>query len=92
MSIRLIKEIYEILLEGARGKEKTPGEFRKSQNWIGSPGSTLSTATFIPPPPKEAFVAIGELELFLHNDSLVGPLSYPTREGVFNERSIKDIG
>ncbi len=69
MSIRLIKEIHEILLEGARGKEKTPGEFRKSQNWIGPPGSTLATASFIPPPPKEAMDAVGELELFLHKDS-----------------------
>ena len=69
MSIRLIKEIHEILLEGARGKEKTPGEFRKSQNWIGSPGSNLTTASFVPPPPKEAIDAMGELELFLHKDS-----------------------
>lgn len=69
MSIRLIKEIHEILLEGARGKEKTPGEFRKSQNWIGSPGSTLATASFVPPPPKEAMDAMGKLELFLHKDS-----------------------
>jgi Fic family protein len=69
MSIRLIKEIHEILLEGARGKEKTPGEFRKSQNWIGSPGSTLATASFVPPPPKEAIDAMGELELFLHKNS-----------------------
>ncbi len=69
MSIRLIKEIHEILLEGARGKEKTPGEFRKSQNWIGSPGSTLATASFVPPPPKEAMDAMGELELFLHKGS-----------------------
>jgi Fic family protein len=69
MSIRLIKEIHEILLEGARGKEKTPGEFRKSQNWIGSPGSILTTASFVPPPPKEAMDAMGELELFLHKGS-----------------------
>lgn len=69
MSIRLIKEIHEILLEGVTGKEKTPGEFRKSQNWIGSQGSTLATASFIPPPPKEAHNAMGELELFLHKDS-----------------------
>lgn len=57
MSIRLIKEIHEILLQGARGKEKTPGEFRRSQNWI------------VPPPPKEAISAMGDLELFLHEDS-----------------------
>jgi len=69
MSIRLIKEIHEILLKGTRGKEKTPGEFRKSQNWIGSPGSTLTTASFVPPPPKEATDAMGELELFLHKES-----------------------
>ncbi len=69
MSIRLIKEIHEILLEDSRGKEKTPGEFRKSQNWIGAPGSTLATASFVPPPPKEAMDAMGELELFLHNGS-----------------------
>lgn len=69
MSIRLIKEIHAILLEGARGKEKTPGEFRKSQNWIGSSGSTLATASFVPPPSKEAMDAMGELELFLHKDS-----------------------
>lgn len=69
MSIRLIKEIHEILLEGARGKEKTPGEFRRSQNWIGSPGSTLANASFVPPPPKEAMDAMGELELFLHKGS-----------------------
>lgn len=69
MSIRLIKEIQAILLEDARGKEKTPGEFRKSQNWIGSPRSTLGTASFVPPPPKEAIDAMGELELFLHKDS-----------------------
>lgn len=69
MSIRLIKEIHEILLEEARGKEKIPGDFRKSQNWIGSAGSTLATASFVPPPPKEAMDAMGELELFLHKGS-----------------------
>jgi Fic family protein len=65
----LIKEIHEILLDGARGKEKTPGEFRKSQNWIGAPGSTLAKDSFVPPPPKEAIDAMGNLELFLHTDS-----------------------
>lgn len=69
MSIRLIKEIHEILLHDSRGKEKTPGEFRKSQNWIGPPGSTLTSASFVPPPPIEAIEAMGQLELFLHQES-----------------------
>ncbi len=71
MSIRLIKEIHAILLEGVRGKDKTPGEFKKSQNWIGPAGSTPSTASFIPPPPKEAMDAMGQLELFLHKNSSI---------------------
>jgi Fic family protein len=66
MSLRLIKEIHTILLEGVRGGEKTPGEFRKSQNWIGPPGCTLSDATYIPPPPHDAKDAMGDLELYMH--------------------------
>lgn len=69
MSIRLIKEIHATLLEGVRGKDKTPGEFKKSQNWIGPVNSTPSTASFIPPPPKEAMDAMGALELFLHKNT-----------------------
>ncbi len=69
MSVRLIKEIHQILLEGVRGKDKTPGEFKRSQNWIGPPGSSLNTASFVPPPPKEAMEAMGELELFLHKNN-----------------------
>lgn len=66
MSIRLVKEIHSILLTSARGREKTPGEFRHSQNWIGPPGSHLKNASFVPPPPKEAVAAMEELELFMH--------------------------
>ncbi len=69
MSIRLIKEIHAILFKGTRGKDKTPGDFRKTQNWIGAPGSTLTTASFVPPAPKEAVSAMGDLELFLHKGS-----------------------
>ncbi len=68
MSIRLIKEIHHILLSDNRGKEKTPGEFKRSQNWIGPKGSTLKNTSFIPPPPLEATDAMGQLELFLHKD------------------------
>ncbi len=67
MSIRLIKEIHNILLSQTRGMDKTPGEFKRSQNWIGPAGSTLKNASFIPPPPSETLDAMGELELYLHN-------------------------
>lgn len=66
MSIRLIKEIHSILLSNTRGKEKTPGEFKRSQNWIGVAGGTLNNASFVPPPPPEAVEAMGQLELFFH--------------------------
>ncbi len=74
VSIRLIKEIHQILLTNSRGKERTPGEFRRSQNWIGPPGSTLKTASFIPPPPKEAIDAMGKLELYLHESNTLPAL------------------
>jgi Fic family protein len=67
MSIRLIKEIHQILLTQTRGMDKTPGEFKRSQNWIGPPGYTLNNASFIPPPPHETLEAMGNLELYLHN-------------------------
>lgn len=68
MSIRLVKEIHHILLSDSRGKEKTPGEFRRSQNWIGPRGSILKNASFVPPPPHEAVEGMGQLELFLHKE------------------------
>jgi Fic family protein len=69
MSIRLIKEIHHVLLSNSRRKEKTPGEFKRSQNWIGPAGSALKNASFIPPPPLDALDAMGQLELFLHKES-----------------------
>jgi Fic family protein len=66
MSLRLIKEIHAVLMKGVRGGEKNPGEFRKSQNWIGPAGGTLNDATFIPPPPHEAEKAMGSLEKYMH--------------------------
>ena len=65
MSLRLIKEIHAILLAGTRGSERLPGEFKKSQNWIGPPGCTLNEATFVPPPPHEAITAMGDLEHYM---------------------------
>ena len=66
MSLRLIKEIHAVLMEGVRGGEKTPGEFKKTQNWIGPPGCILKDARFVPPPPHEAEASMGALELYLH--------------------------
>jgi Fic family protein len=67
LSLRLIREIHEKLLKDMRGAERTPGEFRRSQNWIGSSGGTLSTASYVPPPPHEMLEAVGALEKFLYH-------------------------
>lgn len=69
MSLKLIKELHKILLDHVRGAAKTPGEFRKTQNWIGRPGCTIQTASFVPPSPEDAIKALGDLELYLHKKS-----------------------
>lgn len=66
VSIRLIREIHERLLQGVRGSRLTPGELRQSQNWIGPGGCTLNEATFVPPPPGIVPQTLGDLEHFLH--------------------------
>jgi Fic family protein len=66
LSVRLIREIHAELLRGVRGSHLTPGELRRSQNWIGPGGCTLAEATFVPPPPGEVGSALGALETFLH--------------------------
>ncbi|MEO8182467.1 MAG: Fic family protein [Deltaproteobacteria bacterium] len=66
LSLRLIREIHERLMRGVRGQERQPGEFRNTQNWIGGTGSTLATATFVPPPPRVMQEALASLETFLH--------------------------
>lgn len=63
---RLLREVHAQLLRSGRGSDKSPGEFRHSQNWIGPPGSTLATASFIPPPIKEMGDALTALERFIH--------------------------
>lgn len=70
LSLRLIKEIHHHLMQGVRGSHATPGEFRHSQNWIGSPGCTLNTAKFVPPPPDNLIECLGQLENFLHDRQL----------------------
>lgn len=74
MSLRLIREIHRILVEGTRGSSKTPGEFRTSQNWIGPPGASLNEAIFVPPPPDMIISTLGELENFIYESDLVPPL------------------
>ncbi|MPZ21142.1 MAG: Fic family protein [Luteitalea sp.] len=66
VSVRLIREIHAELLQGVRGSRLTPGELRRTQNWIGPGGCTLAEATFVPPPPTEVAGALGALETFLH--------------------------
>lgn len=66
VSVRLIREIHAELVKGVRGSRHTPGELRRSQNWIGPAGCTLVQATFVPPPPAEVPAALGALESFLH--------------------------
>lgn len=66
LSLRVLKEIHERLMRGVRGGHLEPGEFRRSQNWIGPRGCTLAQATFIPPPVADMQDALGQFELFLH--------------------------
>lgn len=74
VSVRLIKEIHEKLLHGVRGAHLTPGETRRSQNWIGPSGCTLNEATFVPPPPGDVPKALGDLESFFHRGGSGLPL------------------
>jgi Fic family protein len=63
---RLIKETHGVLMEGVRGQEKSPGEFRRSQNWIGGQGSTLKNARYIPPSPDDMTTAMSDLEKYIN--------------------------
>lgn len=69
VSVRLIKELHERLMKGVRGSHLTPGETRRSQNWIGPGGASLNEALFVPPPPEEIATALGSLENFIHTES-----------------------
>lgn len=69
VSLRLVRETHAVLTEGVRGRHATPGEFRRSQNWIGRPGSTIETAEYVPPPPEEMTEALRDWERFLNTES-----------------------
>ena len=74
LSLRLIREIHEKLLERVRGASRDPGQFRRTQNWIGPEGCTLSEAIYVPPPPTEVPKLMGELESHIHSQPRLPPL------------------
>lgn len=71
LSLRLIKEMHAVLLSRGRGSNQTPGEFRRTQNWIG--GTRPGNAAFVPTPPEQVLECMGKLELFLHDRSEATP-------------------
>lgn len=74
VSLRLIRELHGILMDGVRGEQFRAGDFKQGQNFIGPPGSRLSTATYVPPPPKEMMEALQNLELYINKYSNIPPL------------------
>jgi Fic family protein len=74
VSLRLIRELHGILMEGVRGEQFRAGDFRQGQNFIGPPGSHLASATYVPPPPKEMMEALQNLELYINEPSNLPPL------------------
>jgi len=74
LCMRLIKETHAVLLSNVRGEEKMPGEFRKSQNWIGHAGSTLQNASFIPPAPSEMDICLSDLEKYMYEETAISNL------------------
>lgn len=74
ISLRLINEMHGLLLRGVRGQDKTPGEFRRTQNWIESPDNRPATARFVPPPIDEMWKALDDWEKYLHDEEPQLPL------------------
>jgi Fic family protein len=71
LSLRLIREVHRVLMKGGRGAAQAPGEFRRTQNWIG--GTRPGNARYVPPPPHEMLAALGDLEGFLHDEQRFTP-------------------
>ena len=74
LSVSLLREAHAILLTGVRGGYATPGDFRRSQNWIGPPGCTLDEATYVPPPPERLWDCLDAFEKHLHAEQPLPPL------------------
>lgn len=74
VSLRFIRELHEILMRGVRGEEYTPGEFRRTQNWVGPPGCSMEEATFVPPSVRKMHEALNSFEGYLHYDDPYPPL------------------
>lgn len=70
LSLRFVRELHAKLMDGVRGYHATPGDFRRSQNWIGEPGCTLAQASYVPPPHDEMMDHLSGWEKFLHEDTL----------------------
>lgn len=75
LSLRLIRDMHRTLMTGVRGGHATPGEFRRSQNWIGPPGCLLVDATYVPPPVDEMKECLNDLEAYLHSAAPLPPLA-----------------
>lgn len=74
ISLRLIRELHGFLMRGVRGEEYTPGEFRRTQNWLGPPGCSIEDATFVPPPVGAMHEALNLFERYLHAEDDYPPL------------------
>ena len=69
ISVRLLREMHAVLMEGVRGVQRDPGDFRRIQNWIGPPGAEIGEATYVPPPPGEIPATLGALESYVYEDT-----------------------
>ncbi len=73
LSMRLVNEVHKILLSNVRGYSKTPGEIRRSQNWVSGSGLDINTAAFVPPPPAIVEDLLSDLQKYWHNENLIVP-------------------
>ncbi len=74
LSLRLVRELHATLLRGVRGEDQTPGDFRRTQNWVGVRGTPIEESVFVPPPPEALEDALGDWEKFIHEEDELPPL------------------